>query len=129
LQQDRGLVGCGGFCYQGDQIWRIFARWVIVYSGYFSLNYRSSQNVRAIFFHGKGYALILSKNAFGQHFGRFFHKLIWSPCLLQSFIRYSLCISQSKKIGSSQIFNSAEKTGRQQGCQMVYCTNQKSQFW
>jgi hypothetical protein len=34
----------------------------------------------ATFFHIKNYALILTKTCIGQHFGRIFQQLIWSPC-------------------------------------------------
>jgi hypothetical protein len=40
-----------------------------------------AQIFRLIFSHGKSYVLILTKKWFGLHFGPFFHKLIWSPCL------------------------------------------------
>jgi hypothetical protein len=36
------------------------------------------------FFHGKSYALIVTKKRVGLRFRRFFHKLIWSPCLCTS---------------------------------------------
>jgi hypothetical protein len=66
---------------QGDQIGRIFPHWVSVYFGQFSVNFRSSPNLWATVFHWKVYVLILTKKCVGQHFGQFFHKLIWSPCL------------------------------------------------
>jgi hypothetical protein len=33
------------------------------------------------FFQGKSYTLNLGKNVVGFCFGRYFHKLIWSPCM------------------------------------------------
>jgi hypothetical protein len=50
--------------------------------GQFFENDRSSQKILGdIFSLGKSNALILTKNGLGYlHFGRFFHKRIWSPC-------------------------------------------------
>jgi hypothetical protein len=44
-------------------------------SGSLSEITKVSQKIRASFFHGKSYLLILTKNGVG----RFSHKLIWSP--------------------------------------------------
>jgi hypothetical protein len=40
-----------------------------------------AQSFGATLFHGKSYALISKKKWVG--FGRLFHKLIWSPCMLR----------------------------------------------
>jgi hypothetical protein len=44
-------------------------------------NYRTSPQLCATFFLSIDYVLILAKKWVGLHFRRFFHKLIWSPCL------------------------------------------------
>jgi hypothetical protein len=64
---------------QGDQIGRIFAHWAFVNFWKFLVNYRSSSYFGATCFHGEGYALTLPKKWVELRFGRFFHKLIWSP--------------------------------------------------
>jgi hypothetical protein len=64
---------------QGDQIWRVFAYWAIVYFGQRFENYTSCAIFGDTFFHGTSYVLILTKKWDGLHFGRFFHKFIWSP--------------------------------------------------
>jgi hypothetical protein len=46
---------------QCDQIGRIFAYWVILYSGHFLKNYRSGQHFWASLFHGEHYASIFGK--------------------------------------------------------------------
>jgi hypothetical protein len=67
-------------CVQGDLIGRISAYWAIVFFGQF-FNAKS-QNFGATFFRGKCFEGInFDKKMAGQHFGRFFPKLIWSPCL------------------------------------------------
>jgi hypothetical protein len=44
-------------------------------------NIRSSANFWATFWHNGIYVLIFWQKMVLQHFGRPFHKLIWSPCL------------------------------------------------
>jgi hypothetical protein len=68
------------FRVQGDQIGRIFAHWVIVCFEHVIENYRNSPHFGSTYFHGKGFASILTKKV-GLYFRRLFHKLIWSPCL------------------------------------------------
>jgi hypothetical protein len=65
---------------QGDQILRIFAQLMIVYFGQ-ALKNINCPHIWVVNFHGEGYALISTKNVSGYTtIGRFFHKLIWSPC-------------------------------------------------
>jgi hypothetical protein len=74
---------------QGDQIGRIFAYWFFHFRQFFFENYRSSPNLKASFIQSKkNYLLILTKKWVKLHFGRFFHKLIWSPCLEPSSHNY-----------------------------------------
>jgi hypothetical protein len=49
---------------QGDQIGRIFACWVIVFSGQF-FNYKSSPDLWATFFQDVSWVLISTKNRLG----------------------------------------------------------------
>jgi hypothetical protein len=63
---------------QGDQIGWIFAQWSIVFFGQFRENKGNSAQFWATLFHGYVYALIVKKSV-GLHFGRFFHKFVWSP--------------------------------------------------
>jgi hypothetical protein len=57
---------------QGDQIGRILAQWEIVYFG----QYKKNTEIWAALFQSIDYVLVLRKNWVGQHFGRFFRKLI-----------------------------------------------------
>jgi hypothetical protein len=59
---------------QGDQIWRIFAYWVIAYLLWKVLfeNYRSSPNFKATFSMVKRYSVEFDKNELGYIFGDFF---------------------------------------------------------
>jgi hypothetical protein len=56
--------------------------------GSFVKNYRRSTNNWATYLNGKSYALIISKKWIGRHFGRLFHKRIWSPWLRASRERF-----------------------------------------
>jgi hypothetical protein len=56
---------------QGDQIEWMFVYRTIVFPWAVFENYRSIPNFWATFYHG-------TTNKCGLHFGRFFHKLIWS---------------------------------------------------
>jgi hypothetical protein len=40
------------------------------------------------FSYRKSFVFIIEKNGFWLHFGRLFHKLIWSPCQRPCFISY-----------------------------------------
>jgi hypothetical protein len=55
-------------------VWYIFPRFGILYQ-----EKSGNPDFRASVFHGENYSLILTKKWVGLHFGRFFHKLIWSP--------------------------------------------------
>jgi hypothetical protein len=76
---------------QGDQIWRIFAYWAILFFGQFYENYTRSSNL----FHGRSYTLILTKSGLRHTFGDFFtnssgHPVgnaaaFWDVCSCQSF--------------------------------------------
>jgi hypothetical protein len=64
---------------QGDQIGRIFAGWAIVFFGqFFSKIMKAAQSFGPFFPHFRLY-IRFGKKRLGLHFGRFFHKLIWSP--------------------------------------------------
>jgi hypothetical protein len=52
---------------------RLFTLWIFV------KKYWSRAIALSYFLHQKGWGLILKKWV-GLHFGRFFNKLIWSPC-------------------------------------------------
>jgi hypothetical protein len=49
--------------------------------GSFFEKYKSGPNFGAAFFNGRSCVLILTKKWIGLHFGQFFNKHIWSPCL------------------------------------------------
>jgi hypothetical protein len=44
---------------QGDQIWRIFAQWAMIFIKHILQNYKSKTNVRATFVREKSYKLIM----------------------------------------------------------------------
>jgi hypothetical protein len=71
--------------HQGGQIGRIFAHPVYAFFEQLCANYKSNPHFWATPFHCEGWALILAKKWIGLHFGRFFLKLIWSPCPPWSF--------------------------------------------
>jgi hypothetical protein len=72
---------------QGDQIGRIFSYWMIIFFVRFLkisevaqiYGTTFSQSIRSLF--------ILTKKWIGLHFGRLFHKLIWSPWKRPCFFR------------------------------------------
>jgi hypothetical protein len=57
---------------QGDQIGRIFARWVTHYFGYLSENDRNSANNWATFFYSESFLLVFTKNGLGYIVSDFF---------------------------------------------------------
>jgi hypothetical protein len=57
--------------------WANFRSMAIFYFGQIDKNFRTSPKFCV------DYVLIMTKKCFGRHFGRFFHKFIWSPCLFQ----------------------------------------------
>jgi hypothetical protein len=57
---------------QGDQIERMFSDWAIVYFGQFSGHLQNLPKFLGTFFHGKMYALTMTKNRSGYIFGDFF---------------------------------------------------------
>jgi hypothetical protein len=67
---------------QGDQVGRILA--YILGDCLLRKYFEKSEVARiisgSIFFRGKSYICINFDKKAGYHFGRFFHKLIWSPC-------------------------------------------------
>jgi hypothetical protein len=65
--------------HKGDQIGRIVAQRAIAYFGQFFLKITEVAQILGYSF-GKSYVLFFTENGFGQHFGRFFRKLIRSPC-------------------------------------------------
>jgi hypothetical protein len=65
-------------CFQGDQIGRFFAHWVIVYFKPFFENYKRRHNLWRTLFPCKNHTLILTKMGWGA-FWAIFNKLIWSP--------------------------------------------------
>jgi hypothetical protein len=68
---------------RGTSLEEIFAFWANFFFGLFYEKYKSIPNFCATFLHGKSYNNFYKKWV-GLHFGRFFHKLIWSPCFLVS---------------------------------------------
>jgi hypothetical protein len=72
-------------CSQGDQVGPLFTYWVIIYFGQF-FKLQNELTFLGIFYTGESYVLILTKKWVGLEFGWFFHKLIWSPWLHQSYI-------------------------------------------
>jgi hypothetical protein len=57
--------------WQGDQIGRFFAQWVINFSGQFYKNYRSGPKVWVTFLQSVDYVVILTKNGLGYILGVF----------------------------------------------------------
>jgi hypothetical protein len=93
---------------QGDQIGRIFANLAIPYFRNLFESCKSSPNCCATLFHGKGVALILTKNGIGNILGDFFLKLIWSPCRQTTFnVAFQGTLSLVMNIwNQSAVFNS-----------------------
>jgi hypothetical protein len=65
--------------FQGDQIRRIFAYWVIVFFGKIVENYKSSPNIWVSLFQGKSVALSFPKNRLGYILADFFTKSSGHP--------------------------------------------------
>jgi hypothetical protein len=80
---------------------------MIVYSGLFSENYRSSSYLGATFSVVK-FMYSSWQKCIGLHFGRFFHKLIWSPCVEYSpheaFARIRFLSADQNKVARWFIF-------------------------
>jgi hypothetical protein len=53
--------------------------------------------------HGERYVLILTKNLFGLHFGRFFHKPIWSFWLWMLHVVSSFVINYHKILAENKV--------------------------
>jgi hypothetical protein len=93
------VTGLGEFSPMGDYLlWAFFE------------NYRRSPNFGATIFSGKSNVLISTKNGFG-HFGRFFHKHIWSPCLRPTlmglrWLLFTCALPRNGLTNSSQIQHS-----------------------
>jgi hypothetical protein len=65
---------------QSDQIGQSFPYWAVIFFWQFFNKYRSIPNIRLLFNTIiKFLCIILDEKWIGLHFGRFFHKLIWSP--------------------------------------------------
>jgi hypothetical protein len=66
---------------QCDQIGRIFADWAIIYHGHFLKFTEAAEIFALLISHVNSYVPInFDKTCAGIHFGRFFHKKVWSPC-------------------------------------------------
>jgi hypothetical protein len=64
---------------QGDQIGRIFARWVIVYFGQFFFKLQKKPNCLILELARKKLCINFDKKWVGLHFGQYLPKLIRSP--------------------------------------------------
>jgi hypothetical protein len=71
-------------------------------------NYESIPHIWATFFHGYVSAFILTKWV-GLHFGRFFHKLIWSPCY-HATVKTEAIASARSAIASASKTNKTNRT-------------------
>jgi hypothetical protein len=94
--------------------------WAIVYFGQCFENYRSYVNFLAIFLRGISCMYIyFDKSLFGPHFGRLFHKLIWSPCFFEdksfgALILVALCRCQMAENHASRILSQNASYQRRQ---------------
>jgi hypothetical protein len=84
--------------HQGDQIRRIFAQWVNVYSGQL-LQLQMHPTYLGYFIRWINLGKNFDKKWVGSHFGWFFQKLIWSPCQPHVCIAPH-CVSRSTYIGT-----------------------------
>jgi hypothetical protein len=101
--------------YQGDQIGRIFAQRAIVNFGHFFENYKIISHFWACFVLGETSVLILTKRV-GHIFGRYFHKLVWSPCLWPKDRFKKSQVHSSDSAGREQKLTPAEQRRPQMSC-------------
>jgi hypothetical protein len=80
---------------QGDRIWRISAQWAIIFFGLLTYKLQKQTTFLGYFIPRLSLCINLAIKWVGLHFGRSFHKHIWSHCSQRSCLHVTPSSSSS----------------------------------